>query len=180
MRYTSAMHGGEQFIDTTTIMFGKLLLAMVLGAIIGTERAILARQVAGTRTFGLVALGACLFVIIGNYSDSAYLGVVNFNPAQMASAVVTGIGFLGAGLIIFRGDTVHGITTAAGLWTAAAIGSAVGFGLYAVSFFVTFLTLIMFTGMWYAENRFKNWVEYGTRRLAESSPPIEGKPEGVL
>src|SRR3954462_5259576 len=110
------------------------------------------------RTFGLVAMGACLFVLAGNYVDTHYLGIVNFNPSQVASAVVTGIGFLGAGLIIFRGDTLHGVTTAAGLWVAAAIGVAVGLGMYAVSIFTTLLTLVMFTGMWFVENRFRHWV----------------------
>ena len=151
------MHTPAVFIDPTLVMFGKLLLAMLLGGIIGTERAILARQAAGTRTFGLVALGACLFIVITNYVDSAYLGVANIMPLQLAAGVVTGIGFIGAGLIIFRGDTVHGITTAAGLWIATAVGMAVGFGMYAVALFSTILTLLMFTGMWYVENRFKHW-----------------------
>ena len=90
---TTAMHGPELFADTELIMFLKLLIATLLGGIIGTERAVLARQAAGTRTFGLVALGACMFVIRGNYVSGAYLGVVNFDPTHMASAVVTGIGF---------------------------------------------------------------------------------------
>ena len=152
------MSGTEQFADPNIIMFAKLLLAMFLGAIIGTERAIVARQTAGTRTFGLVAMGACLFVLAGNFIDTHYLGIVNFNPSQVAASVVTGIGFLGAGLIIFRGDTLHGVTTAAGLWIVAAIGVAVGFGMWSVSIFATLLSLIMFTGMWYVENRVKQWV----------------------
>ncbi len=151
------MHGGEQFMDTTTVMFIKLFLAMLLGAIIGTERAVVAKQSAGTRTFGLVALSACLFILMTNYVDSAYLGVVNFQPLQLAAGVATGIGFIGAGLIIFRGDTVHGVTTAAGLWIVTAVGMAIGFGMYAVGIFATLLALIMFTGMWYIENHFKHW-----------------------
>lgn len=144
-------------MDPNIVMFGKLLLSMLVGGIIGTERAVLAKQPAGTRTFGLVALGACLFILISNYVDSAYLGVVNVMPLQLAAGVVTGIGFIGAGLIIFRGDTVHGITTAAGLWIVTALGMAIGFGMYAVAIFSTLLTLSMFTGMWYIENRFKHW-----------------------
>jgi putative Mg2+ transporter-C (MgtC) family protein len=146
------------FADPTLVMYEKLLLAIFLGALIGTERALLAKQPAGMRTFGLVAMGACLFVLSGNFVDTHYLGVVNFNPSQVSAAVVSGIGFLGAGLIIFRGDTLHGVTTAAGLWVAAAIGVAVGFGMYSVSIFTTLLTLVMFTGMWFVEDRFKNWV----------------------
>ncbi len=151
--------GPQQFLDPTVLMFGKLALAMVLGALIGTERALLAKQAAGTRTFGLISLGACLFVVIGSHVDAAYLGVVNFEPLQIASYIITGIGFLGGGLIIFRGDTLHGVTTAAGLWMAAGVGMAVGFGMYSIAIFATLLTLIMFTGMWYAENRFKHWFE---------------------
>lgn len=158
--------------DPTIIIFGKLALAMVLGALIGTERAVVARQVAGTRTFGLVALGACLFVVAGSVANGAFLGVVNFDPTRMAAGVVQGIGFLGAGLIILRGESLHGVTTAAGLWIVAAIGVAVGFGMYAVSVFATLLALVMFTGMWYVENRFKHWFE--TQELQqEMHQPVE-------
>jgi putative Mg2+ transporter-C (MgtC) family protein len=155
------MHGVTLFTDTTMIMLAKLVLAMFLGTLIGTERAVLAKQAAGMRTFGLVSLGAALFIIIANYVDTAYIGVLNFDPMHMASGIVTGIGFIGGGLIIFRGDTLHGVTTAAGLWMAAAIGMAVGFGMYNIAVFSAFLTLMMFTVMWYVENRFKHWfVEF--------------------
>lgn len=151
------MHGAEQFIDTDTVMLIKLVVAMVLGGLIGTERSAIAHQPAGTRTFGLVSLAACLFVIINNYVNSAYLSVVNINPTYMAAAIITGIGFLGAGLIFMREDKLHGVTTAAGLWIAAGVGIAVGFGMYTVAAFAAVLTLIVFTGMWYVENRFKHW-----------------------
>lgn len=153
------MHNLIQFVDPTTVQFFKLFLAMVLGGIIGTERAVLAHQAAGTRTFGLVSLAACLLVVVGSFVDTSYAGFVNLDPMTIAAAIVTGIGFIGGGLIIFRGETVHGITTAAGLWVAAALGIAVGFGLYAVAIFATILTLIMFVGMWYVEQRFKSWFE---------------------
>ncbi len=165
------MHSPALFMDPTIVMFAKLLLAMVLGGVVGTERAVLARQAAGTRTFGLVALAACLFIVISNYVDTAYLGVSNILPLQLAAGVVTGIGFIGAGLIIFRGDTVHGVTTAAGLWIVTAIGIAVGFGLYAVAVFTTILTLLMFTGMWYIENRFKHWFTEHAPDIRPSDPP---------
>ena len=151
------MHGTEILVDTELIMFAKLLLAAFLGGIIGTERAVLAHQAAGTRTFGLVGLGACLFIITSNHVDSQLLGILNFDPMHIAASVVTGIGFIGAGLIIFRGDTLHGVTTAAGLWIVAALGMAVGFGMYSVAIFTTLLTLVFFTGFWYIENRFKSW-----------------------
>src|SRR3954471_220209 len=162
------MHGVERFIDPTSVMFLKLFIAMLLGGIIGTERAILARQAAGTRTFGLVSLGACLFIIVNNYVNSAYLGVVDFQPMYVTAAIVTGIGFIGGGLIIFRGEALHGITTAAGLWIAAALGISVGFGLYAVAIYTAMLTLIMFIGMWYVEDKFKHWfIEHEHRHATE-------------
>ena len=147
------------FFDPNIVMFAKLFLAMILGGVVGTERAVLAKQAAGTRTFGLVALGACLFVVTGIHVDNAYLGILTFDPMRVAAAVIMGIGFLGGGLIIFRGDNLHGVTTAAGLWIVAGIGMAVGFGMYSISIFATLLTLLMFTGMWYVENRFKHWFE---------------------
>jgi len=151
------MPGIEQFADPTIVMFGKLFLALVLGAVIGTERAIIAKQVAGTRTFATVALGSCLFIVTANYVSFAYLGVMNFDPLRTAAAVITGIGFLGAGLIIFRSNSLHGVTTAAGLWLVAGIGMAVGFGMYAIAIFSTVLTLLTFSGVWYMEYRFKHW-----------------------
>ena len=147
----------ELFLDTSSIMFAKLALAVLLGGIIGTERAILAKQYAGTRTFGLVAMGATLFVIIGNYVNTAFLGVSDVQPTFIAAAIITGIGFLGGGLIVFRQDSLHGVTTAAGLWITAAKGMALGFGLFELSLFASLLVLILFTGMWYVENRFKHW-----------------------
>ena len=151
------MQTAVQFIDPTAIIFLKLLLAMFLGGLIGTERAVLARQAAGTRTFGLVSLGACLFIVIANYVDTAYIGLLTFDPLRVAAAIIMGVGFLAGGLIIFKGDAVHGTTTAAGLWIVTGLGMAVGFGLYAVAIFTTVITLVMFTGMWYLEDRFKHW-----------------------
>ena len=151
------MPSPEQFFDPTIVVFGKLVLAMLLGGIIGTERAAVARQAAGMRTFGVVALGTCLFIVMANYVDLAYISAVSFDPMRTAAAIIMGIGFIGGGLIVFRGDTLHGVTTAAGLWIAAGIGMAVGFGMYTIAVFTTLLTIVLFTGMWYVERRFKNW-----------------------
>lgn len=156
-RYTVQMGSPTEFLDPTIVMFGKLFLAMLLGTLVGTERAVFAKQTAGSRTFGLVALGSCLLIIMSNQVVHSYLGIVNFDPMRLAAGIVTGIGFLGAGVIIFRRDGLHGVTTAAGLWIVSALGMAVGFGMYSVAIFTTLLTLIAFTGMWYLENRFKHW-----------------------
>lgn len=161
------MRNAAHFIDPTSIQLLKLIVAMILGGVIGTERALLAKQPAGTRTFGLVSMGACLFIIISSFVNSSYLGVVDFQPLAIAAGVITGIGFIGGGLIVFRNDSLHGITTAAGLWVAAGVGMAVGFGMFTVSIFATLLAFIMFTGMWYVENRFKHWFE---AHYTESTP----------
>ncbi len=153
----------ELFADPNVVMFGKLLLAVVLGGVIGTERALLAKQYAGTRTFGLVAVGATLFGIVGHFDHLGVLGAGDIQRRVSAGGVVAGIGFLGGGLIVFKGDSLHGVTTAAGLWMTAGIGMAVGFGLYALATFATLMVLILFTGMWYVENRFKHWFEQNMR-----------------
>lgn len=145
--------------DPTLVMFGKLVLAALLGALVGTERAVIAKQSAGSRTFALVALGACIFTLTGTTIGAQYLGYVNFDPTRIAAAIVQGVGFIGAGLMFFRGEAVHGITTAAGLWVAASIGVLIAFDMYSLAIFAAALTLIIFFGLWYAEHRFKEWYE---------------------
>lgn len=142
-------------------MFGQLLLAALLGLAIGTERSIVAQQRAGMRTFALVALGACAFVVAGQQIDLQFLGIVNFDPARIAAGIVQGVGFIGAGLIFMRGDSVHGITTAAGLWVSAAIGVLIAYHMYAVAVFTAALTLGIFFGMWYVEKMLKRWHDAG-------------------
>jgi putative Mg2+ transporter-C (MgtC) family protein len=159
----------EQFVDPTNVMFAKLFLAIFLGAVLGTERSVIAGQPAGTRTFGLVSLGACLFMIIAQHHDNSYIGIVNFDPMHVAVGIITGIGFIGGGLIIFRNESLHGVTTAAGLWVATAVGMSVGVGMYAVGIFTTLLTLLMFTGAWYLENRFKHWFRAYNDTIPESN-----------
>lgn len=114
----------------------RLALAAVAGMVIGIERE-LRDQVAGLRTHMLVAVGACLFTIVGAYGFGD-----DSDPARVAAQVVTGIGFLGAGAIIREGVTVRGLTTAASLWVVAAAGTAVGLGLYWATGVATLITLI--------------------------------------
>lgn len=106
-------------IDFPTAVW-HLALALAFGAVIGVEREWRQKQ-AGLKTMSLVALGAAAFSIV---SDT--FGEGNRNPGQIAAAVVGGIGFLGAGLILRRGPAVHGLTTAATLWASASVGVAVG------------------------------------------------------
>lgn len=144
------------------VMFGQLLLAAILGLIVGTERALVAKQSAGMRTFALVSFGACAFTLAGIAVGGQYLGYVNFDPTRVMSAIVQGVGFIGAGLMFVQGNSVHGITTAAGLWVAASLGVLVGIGFYSLAIFGAALTLLIFFGLWHLEHAFKHWYHGGS------------------
>jgi len=109
---------------------GELGLALVLSAVIGLEREIRQKD-AGLRTHTLVGVGAALFMLISKYgfTDVAEPRLVVLDPSRMAAQIVTGVGFLGAGLIFVRRDSVRGLTTAAAIWVTAATGTAAGAGL---------------------------------------------------
>ena len=118
-------------------IFIGLLLAIFFGAVLGIERN-LAGKMAGMRTYALVSLGSALFVSISRLVlASVQSPMLNADPLRLASQVVVGIGFIGAGLVVFRGSELTGITTAAGVWVSAAVGMACGFGLYALALFAT-------------------------------------------
>jgi len=134
-------------------IFGQLVLATILGAFVGLERE-LSKKAAGMRTFALVSLGAAFFTIISimaseKFSDAKYL----FDVSRIPSQIVLGVGFIGAGLIIFHRSQLRGLTTAAGLWVAAAIGMAVGFKIYLLAVFTTFLVVLIFVVFWFIENQ---------------------------
>jgi putative Mg2+ transporter-C (MgtC) family protein len=115
--------------------FGALTLAFVLSSLIGLERE-WRQKSAGLRTHTLVGVGAALFVIVSKYGFSDVPGST-VDPSRVAAQVVSGIGFIGGGLIFVRRDAVRGLTTAAIVWVTAAIGMACGAGLTEVALFVT-------------------------------------------
>jgi putative Mg2+ transporter-C (MgtC) family protein len=122
---------------------------LILGLTLGVEREF-GGNPAGLRTMGLVTAGACLF---------AGLGLIPFegrsvDPTRIAAQIVTGVGFLGAGSILRQGESVHGLTTAASIWIAAAIGMAVGFSYYVTAIISTAVVLITVVGLGRLENRF--------------------------
>ena len=119
----------------------RVVAAALLGAILGAEREI-NQKTAGLRTHTLVAAGAALFTVAGAFAFSGD-GV---DPTRVAAQIVTGIGFIGAGGMIRSGFTVSGITTAATLWFAAAIGMTVGFGMYAVAVAALVVALLVMVG----------------------------------
>lgn len=115
----------------------RLAVAMLLGGVIGFEREYRAKD-AGFRTHFLVALGSALFCVVSQYG----FGFDLKDSSRVAAQVVSGIGFLGAGTIIFQKNVVRGLTTAAGLWVTAAIGLACGTGMYLAAVATTLLMLI--------------------------------------
>ncbi len=129
---------------TEFVLISRLFFAGVLGAVVGLERELRAKE-AGLRTHFLVSLGSALFMIISQYGFTASGGIDGILPgdaSRVAAQIVTGIGFIGAGAIMVHKHYVYGLTTAAGLWVVAAIGMAVGGGLYILAVFGTLFALI--------------------------------------
>jgi len=125
----------------------RLCIAAGLGSLIGAERERLI-WAAGLRTHMLVCVGSCLFMVVSEYGFSSVIGPgVILDPSRVAAQVVSGIGFLGAGSILLRGNLVRGLTTAASLWTVAAIGLAVGGGLYVEAVSATIIILVILAGI---------------------------------
>lgn len=136
-------------MPTETEFIGRLVAALVLGGAIGLEREV-AGQVAGLRTHMSVALGAALFGIVSAYGFDEFIGPraqsnTQVDVTRVASNVVTGVGFLGGGAILKEGPTVRGLTTAASLWVTAAVGLAVGLGLYFVAALTTLALVVSLT-----------------------------------
>lgn len=120
----------------------RVFVASLLGGMIGFEREYRAKE-AGLRTHFLVAMGSALFMIVSQYGFNAVLGTsITLDPSRVAAQVVSGIGFIGAGTIIFQKHVIKGLTTAAGLWVTSAIGLACGSGLYLLSVASTLLVLL--------------------------------------
>lgn len=136
-------------------IIARLGLAALLGGAIGFERERLS-WAAGLRTHMLVSVGACLFMIVSSYGFMDVLSHehVSLDPSRVAAQVVSGIGFLGAGSILLRGEIVRGLTTAASLWTVAAIGLAVGGGLYLAAGAATAIILFILAGIKPLERRY--------------------------
>jgi putative Mg2+ transporter-C (MgtC) family protein len=132
----------EQFFTQNSDMILRLVLAIVLGMLVGAERFLIHKE-AGIKTHALVSMGSALFIIISEMMMQKYANVGVFDPMRMASQIVVGIGFLGAGTIILSGSRLKGLTTASGLWVTAGLGMAAGFGLYGISIVATVLVLLV-------------------------------------
>ena len=126
-------------VTTESAVF-KMLVSMSLGGAVGFERK-RKGQIAGMRTFALIAMGATMAMLLSIYIPQEYVGLKNGDPGRIAAQVITGIGFLGAGAIIQMKGSVRGLTTAAGLWVTAAIGLACGTGMYLAATIATVMVL---------------------------------------
>ena len=122
----------------------RVIVGGVLGGVIGYEREKRAKE-AGFRTHFLVALGSALLAVISAYGFDKVeevIPIARYDPSRVAAQIVSGIGFIGAGLIIFQKNVIHGLTTAAGLWVTAAIGIASGVGHYELAVITTVMVVI--------------------------------------
>ena len=138
----------------------RIFVAGILGGLIGLEREFRSKE-AGVRTHFIVALGSALFMLISQYAFSG-----RFDAARVAAQVVSGIGFIGAGVIIFQKNVVRGVTTAAGLWVAAAIGLACGAEMYSVAIAAMLMTILVLETMHVIARN------YGEKDLSITLSPI--------
>jgi putative Mg2+ transporter-C (MgtC) family protein len=156
----------------------RLVVAAALTGAVGLEREFRERA-AGLRTHIMVGVGSALFTLVSAYGFNAFLqsgaNVVRADPSRIAAQIVTGIGFLGAGAILRQGLSIRGLTTAAGLWVAAAIGMAVGAGYYSAALLGTGVVLVGLGPLRLAEG----WVMARRRREA-GSLEIDLRPDQPL
>lgn len=133
----------------------RLAVATILGGLVGLERERLERA-AGLRTHALVSVGSALMMVVSTYGFPSMVdGVaVGLDPSRLAAQVVSGIGFLGAGVIIFRENSVRGLTTAATVWAVAGVGLAAGGGLFALAIVGTGFMLLVQAGLKPVERKF--------------------------
>lgn len=153
-------------ISTNEVLL-RLALAAIFGGLIGLERE---RKdwAAGLRTHMMVCVGSCLVIIVSAFGFGDILGTkgVELDPSRIAAQVVSGVGFIGAGAILFsRQGTIRGLTTAAGLWTVAAIGLATGSGLYFAAGATTVVALIILWAIQPLEKRYLRRFKLATLRV---------------
>ncbi|MCO5248270.1 MAG: MgtC/SapB family protein [Chitinophagales bacterium] len=153
----------------------RLVLAALLGGLIGVERE-RKEWTAGMRTHMMVCLGSCLIMLVSSFGFSEILSLENehiaLDPSRVAAQVVSGIGFLGAGTIIFlRQGVIHGLTTAAGLWTVAAIGLAIGGGLYLAAGATTFIALAILWALQPIERRIAEKLKKNSLKITTALQP---------
>jgi putative Mg2+ transporter-C (MgtC) family protein len=157
----------------------RLVTATVLAGLVGLDRE-RHRSAAGLRTHALVGMSSCLLMIVSAFGFADILGTpgVGLDPSRIAAQIVTGIGFLGAGTIIAHGDSVRGLTTAASIWAVAALGIAVGGGMYRAAILGTALALILLLVMRPIERRLD--TRWRKQTISALYDPLLVSPEVVL
>jgi putative Mg2+ transporter-C (MgtC) family protein len=142
----------------------RLVLAAILGALVGFEREVHGRP-AGIRTYLILCLGSALIMVLSQYLSYGMVeklpaDALRVDPGRIAAQAITGIGFLGAGVILRYKDTIRGLTTAACVWVVCAIGLAIGAGFYLYGSVVAGLTVVSLVGVKFFERRLKkDWYQ---------------------
>jgi len=164
-------------ISFPTILL-RLAVALALGALVGLERE-QKEHGAGMRTLALVSLGSALFTIISAYGFMSLLGIphITLDPTRIASYIVAGIGFLGAGTIFMsrQSDRVKGLTTAAAIWVMAAIGMTCGIGLLWEASAATIMVLLILIVFHYIERRIVPRYSYNQHQIHIEAKPVSGQ-----
>jgi putative Mg2+ transporter-C (MgtC) family protein len=181
--YLSAYWSAEE-VAANIVIFMNLAGAMLLGLIVGYERSYHGRA-AGMRTYGLVCTASAALIIISGFPTFWFgghaLAAPMADPTRVIQGVVTGIGFLGAGVIMKEGFSISGLSTAASIWTTSAIGILVGVGFYATAILVTALSVISM--MWVY--KLENWLPsrksiYIKMRFLDGFRPIENRLDNFI
>lgn len=160
------------------LIITRLLFAMAAGGFIGLERALHGRE-AGFRTHTLVCVSSSLLMVLMVYQwnlvPQQFLYTLRVDPSRMAQGIMTGIGFLGAGVIIKEGLTVRGLTTAASIWMTASIGIVMGLGFYFPAFLATLITIIILSFFRWIESRMpvQVYAKVAVRFLRSKQHPSE-------
>lgn len=143
--------------ELQTEMFLQIGLAILCGGAVGLERGARGRA-AGLRTMILVCLGSTVIMIVSGRLSASYVGpaaeaIVRIDPGRIAAGIVTGVGFLGAAVVVKLGDIVRGVTTAASIWFAAALGIVIGLGFYLLAVSALVVGLLVLWGLGFIEKR---------------------------
>lgn len=156
----------DQFLAQNGEIIVRLAVAMGLGMLIGAERLFVHKE-AGMKTYALVSMGSALFIVLSEMILVKYGNASGFDPSRIASQIIVGIGFFGAGSIILQGNKLLGLTTAGGFWVAAGIGMAAGFGFYGIAVISTILALFILIVVNILERPIRKMSDNGIDKPAE-------------
>lgn len=151
-------------------LYVRLVVAMTLGLLIGVER-LVAHKTVAMRTYALVSMGAALFIIISTMISHLY-SIASFNGAYIPAAIITGVGFIGSGIMAWQHQHLVGVTSAAGLWISAGIGIACGFGLYSLAVAATLLVIFIFVVLWFIEHQIKRILGFKEEKKPKRSKKL--------